>query len=321
MEPKNKDEQPLIDIKGTEGLNFKGFKKPGQAGEEAADKRPPAGTGEGEENEEILTLEEMKERFPKLRVKIAVAGEEKILAPEELGQHYQLTHGRERTIEQRNQESARLQEETRRLHAEALEMRGDGKKKADDESPTDPDDPVVLIDGRVIGVIDAKVTPQMEALSRKVDALIEAVEPTIEDAQAKKAKSILTQRGIDDAGFDDYRQTALDEIGQRLGRELTAAEVAKIPGKWFADQFTTAVAAGHIKPKVAKKAAEELPEGGKRTVKVTTVGAGGGSGGGGFRPPTGSEDQSFKRFVSGTREDRASHLIKKGIRPYGSQGG
>ena len=314
--PEEKKEQPFIEPKGTEGLNFKGFGKPKEITEEKAS----AETGEGGSQDDVLTLEEMRKRFPKLKVKMSVAGEEKILSADELGQHYQLTHGRERTIEQRNTESARLQEETRRLHAEALEMRGTAGKAKFDEPPADPDDPGVFVDTRVNGVIESKVTPQMEALNRKVDALLEAIEPTIEDSQAKKAKTILASKGISAeviASFDDYRQARLDGFAEKAGRTLTPREIAGVSGERWAIDFSMAVASGQVKPKAEEKSSEKLPV--QRTVTVKTVGAGGGSGGGGYRPDANSsEDSSLRKFATGTREERAAHLIKKGVRPWGS---
>ena len=312
--PNEKEEQPLIEPKGTEGLTFKGFNAPEKEAEKTS-----AGDGQ-DEQEDILTLEEMKQRFPKLKVKMSVAGEEKILAPEELGQHYQLTHGRERTIEQRNAESARLQDELRQLRAEILGMRGTVEQSKVETPPADQDDPGVFVDTRATSLIDTKVTPQIAALNRKVDALLEAVEPTIEDSQIKRAKMILSKQGIDISGFDKYRQTRLKTIAAEVGRDLTPKEIANVSGERWVIDYSLAVASGRVKPKEAETE-EEAPEKPptRRTVKVTTVGAGGGSGGGGYKPPTGSTDQSLEDAKR--TGNFAPHLLRKGIRPYGSEQG
>ena len=314
MADENK-EQPFIQPKGTEGLTFKGFDKPE---EKSAEEKPPAGTGEGEEKEEVLTLEEMKQRFPKLKIKFSVAGEEKILAPVELGEHYQLTSGREKTIEQRNTESVRLQEEIRRLHADALEIRGTAKAKVE-EKPPDLDDPGVFVDNRVIGVVKTEVTPQIEALSRKVDALLDAVEPTLEDSRIKKAKAILVNKGIDISGFDDYRKSRIEEAERQAGKKYTAAEITAISGERWAIEYSLAVAAGRVKPKVKIVEPELEKISVRRKATVTTVGGAGESGGSGYRPGNGSVDQSFQEAQRTGKW--ASHLGKKGVRPFGSEQG
>lgn len=310
-----KAEQPLIEIRGSEGLNFKGYKKPGEEGEE--NKESSAGTGEGENiQKEVLTLEEAEKKYPHLKIKISVAGEEKVLGTGELAKHYQLYSGRERTIEQRNQESARLQEELRQLRADLTTIRDESANRKI-EKDEDPDDPVVFVTKASEKVIESRVEPKIAALDKKLDAVLSLIEPAIEDGRSKKAKEMLMARGIDVSSFDEFRQKRLKQEEEDLGRPLTAKEITRISADRWAIEYALALAAGKVTLKKEKPVEGEEEADNKRSTHLETQGTLRSSGGGGYRPNRISKDRSFAEANKSGKW--AEHLRRKGVRPFGSQ--
>ena len=255
-----------------------------------------------EEGEEVLDLEEFSKRNSKVKVKVLIAGEEKLLSPDEAVRYHQKHAGLERTTERKMQEASRLLKEVQDT-ATRIQTEIAGKKEAPVE---DPDDPKVFVKNIASAEIDAAVSPKLQKLEGMISDLTSLLEPELAEASKKKAKSILKANKIE-ADFDEYNDQIMGLFEAKAGRELSETEIAKIPASTWVQGY---LLVSHGKPAEAKPNADV-----REREKIKVVVSPGATRAGGS--PADNEPLSKMMREARDTDDWSKVLRNRGVKPLG----
>ena len=282
-----------LPVQGTSHLEFSNEEEGAEAGKEAGTEKGSA------EQEEVLDLEEFSKRNSQINVKVLIAGEERLLSPDEAVRYHQKHAGLEKTTERKMQEASRLLKEVQDT-ATRIQTEIAGRKEAPAE---DSDDPKVFVKNIANAEIDAAVNPKLQKLEGMISDLTSLLEPELAEASKKKAKSILKANKID-ADFDKYDEAIMGLFESKAGRELTEAEIAKIPASTWVQGY---LLASHGQAPEAKPLSHDKT---KEKVKVV-VGPGGGGGN------SGASNEPMSQLMKQAREtdDWSKVLLSRGVKP------
>lgn len=264
-----------LPIQGSAGLDFS---DPVEA-EEGQEPTPEPGKEAASEKAEegALTLEQLAERFPKLKVKLNVSGAvvEETLA--EAVRNRQRYAGLEKNSQREKQELSRLISE---MEAKIAGIDERTRHTEPAKEPGDPDDPKQF-------VLET-VKPQIDALREALKSVTTYIEPDIGEANIKRARSIIRANGGDEAEFDAWKDSMIAQISDQAGRPVTESELKSVTPQTWAWRFATHKMANSAKP----NGATEPPDSGKKVeapaaepkkVVIARGGPGpGNSGGGGY---------------------------------------
>lgn len=294
-----------------EGMSHLKDEKPSE------EKKPEAET---KPQEEVLTLEELKARFPNLKVKYTVAGEEVV---EELASpitYKQRFSGLERTAEKKSQELTRLLDEQKRQIADIQAKLAEKPKET--AEPEDPDDPGVFVDGRVKSALEP-VQESLRQLQASIAVLADGIKPQLGARNLEKAKELLKKNGVPHDDLDSMTDKMVEFFQEKAGRDLNSDEIAQIsPSNW-----SFAYLALKTKGVNGEKKPEKQPE---KTVETGTLEVKRQEKQAQFlsretgpvveKKPEGiMVDASVKKLVE--EGDWAGVLLKRGVRPMQSQKG
>ena len=297
----------LLPVRGSEGLVFSDL---GDVEEGQEPKPEPGKEAASEKAEEgALTLEQLAERFPKLKVKLNMSGAEVEETLAEAVRNRQRYAGLEKNTQREKQELARLISEMETKIA-GIDERTRHAEPA--KEPTDSDDPKQF-------VLET-VKPELDALREALKSVTAYMEPDIGEANIKRAKSIIRANGGDEAEFDAWIESKIDEISDRAGRIVNKSELKNVPPATWAWKFATS----KLNLPVKQNGAIEPPDSGNKTVapaaepkKVVIARSGSGSGssgGGGYSGRDASTKSALlkKAQESGDFASALMHFIKPG---------
>lgn len=262
-----------LPIQGTEGLDFS------DQGEEEQEPKPEPGkeaVGEKAE-EEIVSLEQLAEKFPHLKVKLNVSGAEVVENLADAVRNRQKYAGLERNIDREKQEMRRLVGELKDKIS-GIEQRETRTKEPAKEP--DLDDPAEFVKHNAMEA----VKPELDRIEQLLQSVVQAVEPSIGEGNVKKARAIIRANGGDVAEFDAYKDSLMSQISEEAGRPISEADLKTVTPQTWAWKFAT------YKMQSAKPAGEPpnsgevaAPEGEpKKIVLAPRAKGGGNSGGGGY---------------------------------------
>ena len=247
-----------------------------------------------EEEKASLSPEEFIEQFGTLNEAAAEL--------DRLRKRDQLYAGRERVIEERNAQSARLLSEVR---AQVTELRK--TQTASAEPMVDPDDPKVF----VTGIVDETITPHIRRLEAQLESLAANLAPAVSDAQFSLAKSqvnnLASRLGTDAEDFDERKSEMLEVMEQHIGRKIESSELGKLKAEHWTEAYLRLREANpKPTPKVEKK---EQPA--PKKIVVMPAGSGARSGSG---PGTSSSATSMGRSLQDAMDGKKTwgeHLAAK----------
>jgi len=254
----------------------------------------PAPVTEGEppvENgEEVLTIEEFQQKYPNIKLKVPIGGEEVIRTPKEFVDYTQRYQGLERTSERKAQETARLLAEVRQ---EVQELK---TKAAPLVEPDDPNNPEHFVKG----IVKAEVNPEITALKQEIRSL----KDSLPDRELNKARNYIKQNDLDVSDFDNHKEPILDYFAKKIGREIEPKEVDQIPAAAWMQGYS------HVKMSTKAKVEPKAKIEPEAKIVVKREGP---SGGGGGYPRT--EVTTNKELEEAQRTGDFSNLIMKRIKP------
>lgn len=280
------EQKPLFEIHGSEGLTF----SPSEEEKQPASEEKP----QDKNGEEVLSLEEFQQKYPNVKIKRMVAGEEVVRSPKEWVDVAQRFDGLERTSERKAQETARLLSEVRQEVSKARLI------TAPPAEPEDPNDPTVFVKN----IVRQELDPRLATLDQKVNLLSQVVAPDAEEFQVKRAKALLKVNGISHDDFDALKEPVIQFFEKRIGRAIESSEVPQISAEqWMMGYLVVSKNSKPKEPEPPKK-----PEQPKIVVKRE-----GPSGGGGGYPP--AEATFNKDLEEAQRTNDFSKIIMQRIKP------
>lgn len=266
-------------------------------------------SAESEIEEIILSPEEFAQHLSNVKVRYVVNGEEVTRTPREVIQRDQLYSGRERVIEAKNAESARLLREAQALR-DSLSKEKAGAPQKDEES----DDPAVFVDQRV----NKTISPLMQKMEEQINALLGILQPVIGEAYFREGKERLRalKPNRDFSDYESQKPQMIEIFETKLGRKLSPREIQQItPDIW--GQAYLAVRLDNPKPMEGEKnktTLRVLPseiERSESSPKGKTVTVAG---------PQRNISRSLQDVIEG-KKTMAEHLKARGIKPMGPPGG
>src|SRR3990167_2331833 len=294
-----------LPIQGTEGLDFS------DAGEEGQEpKSEPGKEAVGEKAaEEVMSLEQLAEKFPNLKVKLNVSGVETVENVADAVRNRQKYAGLEKNIDREKQEMRRLVGELERKIA------GIEERETRPEPAKEPnlDDPTEFVKYNALEALK----PELDQIKQALQSVIQTVEPNIGEANVKRARAIIKANGGNPAEFDAFKDSMMQLVGEEAGHPVTEADFKGVTPQIWAWRF-----AAHKMSEAAKPASESpnsgkvvTPEGEPKKIVLMRPGQGGGnSGGGGY----GNRQESTRNALlkkaqeTGDFASALAHFIKPG---------
>lgn len=295
------------------GLPIEGMSQLFSEGEEEEKKGAEQVATAGTEGEEILSMEDLASKLGNIKVKVSIAGEERIISLPDAIKYQQKHAGLERTSERKTQELSRLLNE---LRGETERIKGQinstATKPVEQENLEDPE---VFVKHHARSVLQ-ELNPKLEALEQAVSGLTSLVEPVVSEAQKKKAVSLIRvneeaafgEARTSTADFDTYHDKMVSLLERRSGKELTEEEVSKVPAGIWAQAYL--VVSREPKPAALETSPTNRGEDKKKVLSSAggyTPGGGGGSSGG----------QTISKLMREAKEtgDYTKVLAMRGVKP------
>lgn len=283
------------------------------AGASGAPGSDAASTPANAQAEEVLDLDEFNRQFGNKKVKVKIAGEERILTPDEAFRFHQRYSGLERTTERKAQEASRVLDEIRqtasRIQADVSRQPAPGAQPA---APADPDDPTAFVRKHNQEFFDSTVKPHLERLERLITGMGTVLQPVIAEGQKKAAVRVLVKNGVNVKAdeFETYHDKMVSHIESVTGRTLTDEDVSAIPAGTWAQAYLVVTHGQGAKANGAEPAPPARPAPQPRAV-VTP--AGGGASAGGGREP----GETMSKLMKDARAsgDWTKVLAARGVKP------